>query len=287
MQLLIGADGRRWHPHGRDFVGAYGSTGAWRDGLDRAVRSQGQVSLHISPRRFSIRLRPEALTWGAFQQLISVLLDDEGKAVVIETEGAGPAELYGSVDDAIARIDDLRARNPAAIGPHWRASFLSESLSLQRLKEEGWGVLQAAYRRWSRRRGRLDRKNLKRLLDAPLEAPVLLARIGRDGSPIAETWPRYIDLYAPEEIPEVLGQRFEDHPLGAYAGLAAKSYRAADRDAAPRLELVEAVVRPASGETLRLRYDRLLLPWRAEDGTRYVTGLSRQIWRRASACPIC
>jgi hypothetical protein len=287
MQLLIGADGRRVLPHGRDFVGAYGSVSAWRDGLDRAVRSQGHVSLHISPRRYSIRLRPEALTWGAFQQVMSVLLDDEGKPVVLEPEGAGPAELYGKVDDAIARIDDLRAMNPAAAGPQWRASFFAEKLSLQRLKQEGWGALQAAYRRWSRRRGRLDRISLARLLDAPLDAPMLLARIGRDGSPIAETWPGYIGLYEPAEIPGLLGRRFQDLPLSAYSALAAEGYRVADREASPRLELIEAVVRPASGETVRLRYDRLLLPWRAEDGTRYVTGLSRNIWRRASACPIC
>jgi hypothetical protein len=274
MQLLIGADGRRWLPHGRDFVGTYGSTGAWRDGLDRAVRSQGQVSLHISPRRYSIRLRPQALTWGAYQQLMSVLLDDEGKPVVLEMDGADPAELYGQVDDAIARIDDLRAMNPAAIGPRWRASFMSESLSLERLKEEGWGALPAAYRRWARRRGQLDRKSLKRLLDAPMDAPLLLARIGRDGSPIAETWPGDIDLYDTEDMPRVLGRRFEEHPLGSYAALAAEGYRAADRDAAARLELIEAVVRPASGGTIRLRYDRLLLPWRAEDGTRYVASLS-------------
>jgi hypothetical protein len=287
MQLLIGADGRRWLPHGRDFVGAYGSTGSWREGLDRAVRSQGQVSLHISPRRYRIRLQPQALTWGAFQQLMSVLLDDEGKPVVLEMDGADPAELYGQVDDALARIDDLRAMNPVAVGPQWRASFLSERLSLERLKAAGWGALQAAYRRWARRRGQLDRPSLKRLLDAPLEAPLLLARIGRDGSPIAETWPGYLDLYDAADLPRVLGRRFEEHPLGNYGALAAEGYRAADRESAARLELIEAVVRPASGGTIRLRYDRLLLPWRMEDGTRYVTSLSRQIWRRASACPIC
>jgi len=287
MQLLIGADGRRWHPYGREFVGAYGSLTAWRNGLDRAVRSHGQVSLHISPRRYSIRLQPEALTWGAFQQVMSVLFDDEGKPVVLDTAGAGPAELYGKVEDAVARIDDLRAMNPAAAGPQWRASFLAEKLSLQRLKEEGWGALQAAYRRWSRRRGRLDRASLTRLLDAPLEAPMLLARIDRGGSPITLTWPDYIDLYDPAEIPSLIGKRFEELPLSTYSRLAGEGYCAADREAAPRLELIEAVVRPASGETVRLRYDRLLLPWRAEDGTRYVTSQARQIWRRASACPIC
>lgn len=287
MQLLIGADGRRWLPHGRDFVGSYGSAGAWRDGLDRAVRSQGQVSLHISPRRYSIRLRPQALTWGAYQQLMSVMLDDEGKPVVLELDGGDPAELYGQVDDAIARIDDLRAMNPTADGPQWRASFLSERLSLDRLKEGGWGTLPAAYRRWSRCRGQLDRKSLVRLLDAPLEAPMLLTRIGRDGSPIVETWPGYIDIYGTGDISKILGRRFEEHPLSSYAALAAEGYRAADREGTARLELIEAVVREASGETFRLRYDRLLLPWRAEDGTRYVSSLSRQIWRRASACPIC
>ena len=55
----------------------------------------------------------------------------------------------------------------------------------------------------------------------------------------------------------------------------------------PRLDLIEAVVRLESGQPVRMRYERLLLPWRAEDGTRFVGGLVRQIWQRESASPAC
>ncbi|MEI9984908.1 MAG: hypothetical protein WDN69_17920 [Aliidongia sp.] len=177
--------------------------------------------------------------------------------------------------------------NPRAAGPPWRASFLSETLSLQRLKAESWGGLLTAHRSWIRRRGVLDRASLRRLLDAPLAAPFVLARIGCDGSPIAETWPGYIDLYDKAEVPALIGKRFEEHPLPGFSMRTAEGFQAADRDGKPRLELMEAVVRPADGETVRLRYHRLLLPWRAEDGTHFVASLSRQIWRRASACPTC
>jgi hypothetical protein len=289
MQFLIGTDGRRWLPYGREFTGYFGFSGTWEENLDHAVRSLGQVSLHISPRRYRVRLRPEALTWGAFQQLISALLDDEGKPVVLDIEGAGicPTEIYGKVDDAIARIDDLRAMNLRSGGRQWRASFIADVLSLQRLKKEAWQGLRAAYRNWTRRHGLLDRATLRQLLDAPLSAPLLLARIEPDGAPVCETWPGYIGLYTEAQLPGLIGRRFDEHPLSAYATRAAKGYRETDRDQVPRLELIEAVVRPEESEPVRLRYERLLLPWRTQDGTRFVGSLSRQLWRRVSACPTC
>jgi hypothetical protein len=260
--------------------------GSWQENLDHAVRSLGHVSLHISPRRFRVRLRPDGLSWGAYQQLISILLDDD-KPVVLDIEGVGPTELYDKVDDAIARIDDLRAMNIRATGTRWRPSFISDPLSLERLKTAPSIGLRAAHRGWVRCRGMLNRAALRRLLDAPLSAPMLLARIDGDGRPSAETWPRYIALYAESQLPAVIGRPFDEHPLHTYSALAAHGYRETARDEAPRLELIEAVVRPGEHAPIRMRYERLLLPWRAEDGTRYVSGLSRQIWRRATACPVC
>ena len=289
MHLLIGTDGRHWLPYGRDFRGHFGFSGSWEENVDHAVRSLGQVSLLISPRRYRIRLRPEALTWGAFQQLTYMLLDDERKPVVLDFEGGGsmPTELYTDVESAIARLDDLRAMNPKAAGPHWRASFISEALSLKRLDSGNWQGLRKAHRSWVRRRGQLDRASLRTLLDAPFDAPILLARVGRDGRPAAATWPSYIDLYTREQADRLLGRPFDEHPLSSYTMRSAQGYRHADRTERPHLELIEAVIQPAQSGPVRLRYERLLLPWRASDGTRYIACLSRQNWKRASACPTC
>ena len=289
MQFLIGIDGRWWLPFGREFTGYFGFSGSWEENLDHAVRRHGLVSLHISPRRIRIRLRPEALTWRAFQQLVSILLDDEGKPVVLDIEepGACPAELYGRADDAIARIDDLRAMNTRTGGPQWRASFIEEHLSLRRLKTDPASGLRAAHNGWLRRRGRMDRVTLRKLLDAPLSASVVLARFGHDDRPIMETWPRRIGLYADEEALKLIGRPFDEHPLPGYTMQATKGYHDTDRAKVPRLDLIEAVVRPHNGETIRLRYERLLLPWQADDGTRFVICQSRPIWTRASACPTC
>jgi hypothetical protein len=289
MQFLIGVDGRWWLPYGREFTCSFGFSGSWEENLDHAVRCLGQVSLHISPRRIRVRLRPEALTWRAFQQLVSILLDDEGKPVVlnIEVPGDAPAELFARADDAIARIDDLRAMNTQTGGPQWRASFMEEHLSLRRLKTDPASGLRAAHRGWLRHRGRLDRKTVRKLLDAPLSAPVLLARFGRDDRPIMETWPRSLGLYAEDEALKLIGRPFDEHPLPGYTMQATRGYHDADRAKAPRLDLIEAVVRPQHGTTIRLRYERLLLPWQAEDGTRFIACQSRPIWTRTSACPIC
>jgi hypothetical protein len=290
MQFLIGADGRRWLPYGRAFTGFSGFSGSWEENVDHAVQRLGQISLHVSPRRARVRLRPETLTWGAFQQLVGVLLEDDKKPVILEIEGAPPAptELYVRPDDAIARIDDLRAMNEGAGGPQWRASFIEEPLSLKRLTAAAGSDLAAAHRGWRRRRGRIDRATLGRLLDAPLAAPVLLARIGSKDRPILETWPRHIGLYTDEALGKLIGRPFDEHPLhGGYTRRATGGYYDVHRTKAPRFDLIEAVVRPEGGQAIRLRYERLLLPWQAADGTCFVSSLSRPIWHRASACPPC
>jgi hypothetical protein len=289
MQFLIGADGQCWFPYGREFTKAFGLAGSWEENLESAVHSLGQVSLHISPRRYRIRLRPEALTWRAFQQLISVLLDDEKKPVVLDIESAEafPTEIYAEVDDAIARIDDLRAMNTGAADRKWRSSFIGEPLALDRLKVQARAGLRTVYRSWMRRRGELDRATLRGLLDAPLSAPYLLIRFGRDGRAVTETWPGYITLYNDSQLDKVVGQPFEEQPLRTFSALAGRAFNDVARDGTPRLELIEAVARTRDAEAIRMRYERLLLPWRAQDGTRYVSGLSRQIWRRVSACPTC
>lgn len=289
MHLLIGTDGRNWLPYGRDFTGHFGFSGSWEENVDHAVRSLGQVSLLISPRRFRIRLRPEALTWSAFQQLTYMLLDDDRKPVVLDFEGGGstPTELYADVENAIARLDDLRAMNPMASGPQLRASYMNESLSLKRFESGSWQGLRKAYRAWARRRGQLDRVSLRKLLDAPFDAPFLLASVGRDGWPSVATWPAHIELYSREQADRLIGRSFHELPLHSYALRSAQGYRHADRTERPQLELIEAVVQPERGGPVRIRYDRLLLPWRASDGTRYVANLTRQNWKRASACPTC
>lgn len=291
MQFLIGTDGRRWLPFGREFTRHVGFSGSWEENVDFAVRRHGQVSLHLSPRRYRVRLQPEALTWGAFQQLISVLLDDDAKPVVLDIEAASdhlPTEIYANVDDAIARIDDLRAMNAQTGGPQWRASFIDEPLSIQRLRPLGQpSPLKTAYRSWVRRRGQLSAPLLSRLLGSPLTAPMLLARIGKDGRPVAETWPSFLKLYTDEQVPKLLGQPLEEHPLVAFSELSARGYQAVGRDQSPRLALIEAVVPRPNGKAVRIRYERLLLPWRAADGTRFVGSTIRQIWQRETASPIC
>ena len=243
----------------------------------------------FSPRRFRIRLRPEALTWGAFQQLTYILLDDDRKPVVLDFEGGGsmPTELYADVENAIARLDDVRAMNPMATGAQWRASYISEALSLKRFESGNWQGLRKAYRGWARRRGQLDRVSLRKLLDAPFDAPFLLARVGSDGWPSAATWPAHIELYSREEADRLIDRPFDEHPLRSYALRSAQGYRQAACTERPQLELIEAVIESERSGLVRMRYDRLLLPWRASDGTRYVANLTRQNWKRASACPIC
>lgn len=80
----------------------------------------------------------------------------------------------------------------------------------------------------------------------------------------------------------LIGQDIEMLPDRDYGGRAAHSYYECLTDREPRLETVSAVMRRSDGQRLWSYYDRVLLPWRAGDGTRFVLGLS-EVRRRMLA----
>jgi hypothetical protein len=80
----------------------------------------------------------------------------------------------------------------------------------------------------------------------------------------------------------LIGQDIEMLPDRDYGDFAARSYYECLADEEPRLETVSAVMRRSDGQRLWSYYDRVLLPWRAGDGTRFVLGLS-EVRRRMLA----
>jgi hypothetical protein len=80
----------------------------------------------------------------------------------------------------------------------------------------------------------------------------------------------------------LIGKDIEMLPDRDYGGFAARSYYECVTDEEPRLETVSATMRRTNGQRLWSYYDRVLLPWRGGDGTRFVLGLS-EVRRRSLA----
>jgi hypothetical protein len=72
-------------------------------------------------------------------------------------------------------------------------------------------------------------------------------------------------------------------PDREYGFWAARSYYAALADQQPRLETVNAVIKRDDGERLWSYHDRLILPWRAEQGSRFILAISEERRRMPAA----
>jgi hypothetical protein len=81
----------------------------------------------------------------------------------------------------------------------------------------------------------------------------------------------------------LVGEDIEMLPDRNYGGWAAGSYYECLSDREPRLETVSAVMARTDGQRLWSYYDRMLLPWRSADGTRFVLGLSEVRRRKLAA----
>jgi hypothetical protein len=74
----------------------------------------------------------------------------------------------------------------------------------------------------------------------------------------------------------LIGQDVEMLPDRDYGFWAARSYHICLADQEPRLETVSAVLCCSDGRRLWCYYDRMILPWRASDGTRFILAISEE-----------
>jgi hypothetical protein len=225
-----------------------------------AVQSTGSIHVSTGPGYWHVHLRPDLLTPQSLEQLSILLLG-----------GAPPRIAIEQVADVAARIRAIAEDPRRAV---FAGGFSAYEMSLEEIARMRRPLIATAYRSWQARRGRLSRRVVRDLLDRPIGTPGLLVRMGRDREPITETLPPYVNFWGDTDLRTLIGRPVADHPDPAYAAAVARGFIDIDRRERPHLELVDAVVRAPDGGTQRLRYDRLILPWRGVDGTRFVSSSS-------------
>jgi hypothetical protein len=273
MHLLVGPDGKLWLPGSRDFVHHVGRPSNNGESSAYATKDLGFATFQLNRGRARVVVRREMLSLACFRQLTELLIEYEPERIVIEhaRPAEEPIEIAGNVNDALARLDDLRGRNP---GEAQRPPFFIEPLGLDRLRHPKRKQLWRLYTKWKRSRGQMSLAEFSSAVSNPYSAEAFIARLPHHDRPIIETWPRYIKAYKPCEAVILLGREITDQPDTAYGHAVAPGYVSVNREERPRLELVEAVVHQASGLKRRSRYERLLLPWRAGAGERLVVSES-------------
>jgi len=243
-----------------------------------AIRNLGFVLFKAEGRRARLKLRADLFTRPCYERVVRLLLQHRIERLVIEHDIEGePIEVLHNLNDMIARLDYLRGTTP---GEKPRQSFILEMLDLSRLGHVKRSRMAQIYTTWVRSHGRLNRdfEPLKRV--GAFEGGHLLVSLkGRDQA-IVQDWPDNIRCYSPGQVAGLLGRDLSEQPDNRFGQWSSKPYFEAVHASAARLDLVEAVIHPPSGQPMISRYERLLLPWRTSSGEFWVSGTSLTRSRR-------
>jgi len=240
------------------------------------VRNMGYARLRLHQGAIRLTVRAGQLEYPALEAVVRFLVTERWQRLVIEHADRTPTfEIYGQVEEAVARLKDLAAPS-VALGP--RERFVSQELSLDRLGQSGQESLQALMRLWRARRGQLAPQEIIASMPDPLKTRIALARMrppsAAGGSrAIVEHMGSGFRVFDPCWALSAVGRDLEEQPDPVYGARSARAYHEVAALGQPRLELVDAVIDVPGRSVRRSRYDRLMLPWRSR-GELFVSGTS-------------
>jgi hypothetical protein len=180
-------------------------------------------------------------------------------------------ELFGSIGAFTERAEDLAAGEPIVRRPTW----LAAERDITSLAAPTYERLRPLVRLWQQRRGALPEELPSMLMGLELlNRSVLVRRRPRSSRMTVEHFGAGIKMLRPCEGLLTVGRDLHELPDGAYGGWVADSYARALADRRIRLDGVRATLKNSESTTLRVRYDRLLMPWRAAGGDGLVLSVS-------------
>lgn len=248
-----------------------------------AVRNLGYVLLRRQGGMVRAEMRPALVKPATLIGVYYNLIDLKPQQILLSRFGAEGTshELFDDVSEFAATVE--RGIDDDFIQRH-RPAYALSPRSLRHLERARYARFAAVAALWRQSRGALpgDLVSLLRRHGVQARAALLRNPAGT-GRLVYEHVGSGYTFVGNACLPLLLiGQDIEMLPDRDYGGWAARSYYECLADQKPRLETVSAVMRRSDGERLWSYYDRILLPWRAGDGTRFVLGLS-EVRRRMLA----
>lgn len=267
---VIDGEGEVWLEGSRSFRRRFGDPSPDFDLAGYAVRNFGCIHMRLQGDTARFRIQPGAISVKAFAQAVKMMVDEPCDRYIFD--GAMPAphlEMVRNLNDAVARLEDF----VEGVREHRDSIVASELLSLERLRHPKRAMLRDLLTQWRRLHGRLPSDPLVPFRSAGVLGRAILARPRPGGTKIRFFGPQ-LDVYDAGWPERAIGLDLEAQPDPTYGAWSAQGYQEVRLAARPRLELVDAVIREPAKPALRHRYERLLLPWQAADGSALVSGTS-------------
>lgn len=275
MDLLIDETGHAWLNGSPSLRHRLGQPSPDIDLAGYVVRNMGFARARLRQGTIRLTLRAGHLEFPTLESVVRLVLGEAWQRLVIEHTDRMPSfEIYGHVEEAVARLKDLSAPS-VALAP--RDGFFNQELSLDRLGDSGQESLRALMRLWRSRRGQLAPDGILALMPGTLKPRVTLTRMTAAGAPRNRALVEHIGagfrVFDACWALGAVGRDLEEQPDPAYGARSARAYHEVANLGQPRLELVDAVIDVPGRSVRRSRYDRLMLPFRSR-GEIFVCGAS-------------
>lgn len=271
--ILIDDKGRAWSDRSWEVARRIGYRHPTLDLAAFAVRERGFI--HIRPQHGGARvaLRPGRFGPETLGGALYELKDRQSRRIMLAMFSADEwfYEVLAGVWEFADRAEPLLAGGPVALRHRW----LAMERGLAALSLPSFAQLRPLLALWQQSRGRLT-EDLTPVLERSglLQRAVLLRQPPASSRLLVEHFGSGIKILRPCESLLAVGRDFEDMPDRAYGDWAARTYGATLASRRLRFESVRAEIGTSEAATIRIRYDRLLMPWRSAGREALILGVS-------------
>jgi hypothetical protein len=271
--ILIDDHGKPWVDNSPVLAHRLGYREPDFDAPAYAVRNLGFIHVRQHDEGVRVSLRSGTFSLLSLTATLYALVDRRPRRIVLAVFWGEDwsYEMFTSLGSFAERAEDLAGGDPIAGRPRW----LAAEKKLDALTLPAFARIRPLVDLWITSRGRLS-DDFDRALRASglIHRAVLVRNVAGTSRLVYEHFGSGIKAMRPCETLKLVGRDIDDIADRAYGGWVAESYSSALRRRRLQLESVRATLRTSEEDTLKVRYDRLLMPWRRSGNDLFVLGIS-------------
>jgi hypothetical protein len=276
VSILIDEEGRSWVANDPALARRLGYRDARVDFAQFAVSERGFIHIRSIEDGVRVTVQPGAFSRVALAGALQALNDiTPPRVLLVSRIGAETqAELFTSVFAFIERAEQLAADPPIEI----KVPRYAVRRHLRNLATPPFAMVRPIIDLWKDRRGEFDEEVLQAIeAQGLMHRMILVRKAAANAMLVTEHVGPGIMIMRPCESLLIVGRDFyEHHRDREYGAWVADAYAETLWRRHPRLESVRATIRTGTAASLKVRYDRLIVPWRAGDNDLFAIAVSIQ-----------
>jgi len=270
--ILIDDHGENWPDDSPALAQRLGYREPDFDAPAYTVRNLGFIHVRQHAEGVRVSLRSGTFSLLTLAAALYLLVDRRPRRIVLAVFWGEDwsYEMFTTLGSFAERAEDLAAGEPIVGRPRW----LAVEKKLEALELPAFEKVKPVVELWKVNHGRLSRELIQILRETDLlQRAVLVRKLPQSSRLVYEHFGGGIKMMRPCETLAMIGREAHEVPDKEYGNWVADSYGEALSRRRLRLDGVRATVGTSQSATLRVRYDRLLMPWR-RGSELFVLGLS-------------